>query len=225
MEPTELEPLALPTDEGAWLDWVRDRAASGLVTAGGAVAALKEAPAGDSTVLQLWNDVAVALGNVSALASLMSAVHPDPAVIEAAEELEIEARRFGTDLHLDRDVFAQLSSLDSGNLDAGAHRVLGRALRGFRRSGVDLDEPTRERLRELNQRESELSQAFSRGIRDGRRTTSLPLAALDGLPDDYRAEHAPDEQGRVEISTLYPDTLPVLTHARDPGARRAVAHS
>ena len=225
MEPTELEPLALPTDEGAWLDWVRDRAGSGLLDAGGAVAALKEAPAGDTTVLQLWNDVAVALGNVAALASLMSAVHPDPSVIEAAEELEIEAQRFRTDLHLDHEVFAQLSSLDQDNLDAGAQRVLQRALRGFRRSGVDLDEPVRERLRDLNRRESELSQAFSRGIRDGRRTTSLPVAALDGLPEDYVAEHVADEQGRVEISTEYPDTLPFLTHARDPEARRAVAHS
>ena len=223
MEPTELEPLALPTDEGAWLDWVRDRAVSGLETAGGAVATLKEVPAGDSTVLQLWNDVAVALGNVAALASLMSAVHPDPSVIEAAEELEIEARRFRTDLHLDHDVFAQLSSLDQERLDAGAQRVLEHALRGFRRSGVDLDEPTRERLRDLNRRESELSQAFSRGIRDGRRTTSLPAAALDGLPEDYVSEHTADEQGQVEISTEYPDTLPFLTHARAPEARRAVA--
>src|SRR6478609_8418351 len=122
MEPTELEPLALPTDEGAWLDWVRDRAGSGLLDAGGAVAALKEAPAGDATVLQLWNDIAVALGNVAALASLMSAVHPDPSVIETAEELEIEAQRFRTDLHLDHEVFAQLSSLDQADLDAGAQR-------------------------------------------------------------------------------------------------------
>jgi thimet oligopeptidase len=225
MEPTELEPLALPTDEEAWLDWVRDRAGSGLVTAGTAVAALKDAPAGDPTVLQLWNDIAIALGNVAALASLMSAVHPDPAVIEASEELEIEARRFRTDLHLDLAVFEQLSSLDQLHLDTDAQRVLERALRGFRRSGVDLDEPTRERLRELDRRESELSQAFSRGIRDGRRTTRLPAAALDGLPDDYVAEHPADEEGEVEISTEYPDTLPFLTHARDPQARRLVAHS
>jgi thimet oligopeptidase len=229
MEPTELEPLALPTDdptdEGAWLDWVRDRASSGLVTAGGAVAALKEAHAGDSTVLQLWNDVAVALGNVAALASLMSAVHPDPAVIEAAEELEIEARRFRTDLHLDRGVFEQLGSLDADRLDADAGRVLQLALRGFRRAGIDLDDPTRERVRELDRRESELSQAFSRGIRDGRRETRLPAAALEGLPQDYVAEHPADERGEVEISTAYPDTLPFLTHARDPEARRAVAHA
>ena len=103
--------------------------------------------------------------------------------------------------------------------------MLEDALRDFRRSGVDRDDETRERLRDLNRRESELAQAFSRGIRDGRRTTSVPATALEGLPEDYVAEHPEDDQGQVEISTDYPETLPFLTHARDPAARRAVAHS
>jgi thimet oligopeptidase len=155
----------------------------------------------------------------------MSVVHPDAAVMEAAESFEIEAREFSTDLYLDADVFARLSSLDPTVLDAGAARVLEDALRGFRRAGVDRDEESRSRLRVLNRRESELSQAFSRGIRDGRRTTKLPAAALTALPEDYAADHPVDDDGLVEISTDYPDTLPFLTHADDPEARRAVAHA
>ena len=52
-----------------------------------------------------------------------------------------------------------------------------------------------------------------------------PVEALDGLPDDFVAEHPADADGTVEISTDYPDTIPFLTYARDPDARRAVAHS
>src|SRR3546814_5188960 len=50
------------------------------------------------------------------------------------------------------------------------------SLRDFRRAGVDRDEQVRERLRAIDEREVELGQAFSRGIRDGRRTTVLPAS-------------------------------------------------
>ena len=71
----------------------------------------------------------------------MSVVHPDAAVMEAAEGFQIEARTFSTDLHLDADVFAQLSSLDAatarGGRRAGA-RATPCATSGA--SGVDRDE-------------------------------------------------------------------------------------
>lgn len=75
---TELEPIALPAE-------------------GSDVCALKSAPAGDGAILPVWNDVQIALSGVFSLSSLMSAVHPDAAVMEAAESFEIEARRFSTD--------------------------------------------------------------------------------------------------------------------------------
>ncbi|MEO7351279.1 MAG: M3 family metallopeptidase [Marmoricola sp.] len=226
MDPSsDLEPLTLPAEDGAWLEWVTERASTGLSDAGNDVLALKSAPAGDGVVLQVWNDVHISLSGVLALSSLMGVVHPDAQVMEAAEAFEIEARRFSTDLYLDAEVFAQLSSLNPAVLDEGAARVLEDALRSFRRAGVDRDAETRERLRELDRRASELSQSFSRVIRDGRRTTSVPVAALDGLPDDFVADHPEDREGQVEISTEYPDTLPFLIHARDPEMRRAVAHT
>ncbi len=226
MDPhTPLEPLALPAQAGAWLAWVHGRGGTGLSDAGNDVAALKSMSPGDGSILQVWNDVQMALSGVFAVSSLFSVVHPDAAVMEAAEGYEIEARRFRTDLYLDAEVFAQLSSLEVTSLGGGARRVLEDALLSFRRSGVDRDDETRERLRDLNRRESELSQAFSRGIRDGRRTTCVPADALSGLPADYVAEHPADGDGQVEISTDYPDTLPFLTHARDPEMRRVVARS
>ena len=221
MEPTDLQPLELPSREEGWLDWVNERAGGGLSLAGAEVAALKDATPGDEAILQVWNDIGIALGNVFAISSLISVVHPDAAVMEAAEAFQIEARRFATDLHLDSGVCSQLSSLDAGALEPGARRVLEHALRDFRRAGVDRDEATRERLRELNGRESELSQAFSRVIRDGRLTTLVPAEALAGLPVDYLADHPADEHGQVEIGTDYPDTLPFLTTPATPSSGAA----
>jgi thimet oligopeptidase len=218
----ELAPLDLPTEPEGWLTWVTTRATTGLTDAGGEVAALKEVPAGDTAILQLWNDVRISLSNVFAVSALMSVVHPDPAVMEEAERLHIEARSFSSDLYLDAAVHEQLASLDAESLDAPARRYLEDSLLAFRRSGVDREPATRERLRELNRRESELTQAFSRGIRDGRRTTRLDAADLDGLPADYREEHPADADGLVTIGSDYADTIPFLTHATSPAARTAV---
>jgi thimet oligopeptidase len=220
---TRLSPLALPTRDEDWAGWLEERGRGSLRTAGDQVAALKTAEAGDVAVLELWNDASISLANASAVTSLLSSVHPDAAVIELAEEIEIEMRRFANDLLLDREVFDQLSSLTEDDLDAAARRVLRDALRSFRRSGVDLDEETRERLRELNERETELSQAFSRNIRDGRRTAYVAPESLEGLPEDFVAEHQPGEDGRVAITTEYPDVIPFMTYSRDAEARRAVA--
>ncbi|HEX2892457.1 MAG TPA: M3 family metallopeptidase [Marmoricola sp.] len=218
-----LEPIALPTDADGWPGWLEERGRGSLRTAADQVAALKTAPTGDAAILQLWNDASVALANAFAATSLMSSVHPDPAMVKLAEEIEVEARRFASDLHLDTAVFEQLSSVRQDPLDGGARRMLADALRTFRRSGVELDEATRARLRELNERETELGQAFARNIRNGRREALVPVSALDGLPADFVEAHPADGQGRVRITTEYPDVHPFLTHSRDADARRAVA--
>jgi thimet oligopeptidase len=220
---TALEPITLPTTPDGWTAWLEERGRGSLRTAADQVAALKTAAAEDTAILQLWNDAGISMSNAFAATSLLSSVHPDPAVIELAEAIEVEARRFSSDLHLDREVFDQLSSIRPEPLDAGARRVLEDALRSFRRSGVALDEPTRDRLRELNERETELGQAFSRNIREGRREALVPASALDGLPADFVEAHPADEEGRVRITTEYPDVHPFLTHSRDAEARRAVA--
>jgi thimet oligopeptidase len=215
--------LDLPGRDADWKSWLDDRARGALREAGEKVLALKSAPAEDTAILQLWNDAAIALANAFAVTSLLSSVHPDAEVVELAEAIEVEARKFADDLHLDADVHAQLSSVRQDPLDDGARRMLEDALRTFRRGGVDLDEAARDRLRSLNERETELGQAFSRNIRDGRRTARVPAAALEGLPEDYRESHQPDDEGMVSVTTEYPDAHPFMTFSRDAEARRTVA--
>ncbi|MFL6023519.1 MAG: M3 family metallopeptidase, partial [Marmoricola sp.] len=220
---TMLSPLSLPTRDEDWAGWLDERGRGSLRTAADQVAALKTAPSGDAAILGLWNDASISLSNASAVTSLLSSVHPDADVIELAEAIEVELRRFTSDLLLDREVFDQLSSIAEDGLDQGARRVLRDALRSFRRAGVDQEEGTRERLRELNERETELSQAFSRNIRDGRRTARVAPDSLAGLPEDFVAEHQPGDDGLVAITTEYPDVIPFMTYSRDAAARQAVA--
>jgi thimet oligopeptidase len=218
-----LPPLSLPDDADGWSAWLDERGRGSLRRAGEEIGALKSAHPQDTAILQLWNDAAIALSNAFAVTSLLSSVHPDAAIVEQAEAIEVEARRFSSDLLLDKDVFEKLSSIRADPLDEGARRVLTDTLRSFRRSGVDRDDETRERLRALNERETELSQAFSRNIRDGKREAKVPASALAGLPEDFAADHPADADGLVTITTEYPDVHPFLTFSRDHEARRTVA--
>jgi thimet oligopeptidase len=220
---SDLEPISPPATSDGWMPWLEERGRGSLRTAADEVAALKAAQLGHTVILQVWNDACIALANAFAATSLMSSVHPDPAVVELAEAIEVEARRFSNDLHLDRAVFEQLASVRRDPLDVGARRMLDDALRSFRRGGVELDDAGRDRLRDLNERETTLGQAFSRNIRDGRREARVPREALVGLPDDFVESHPADEDGLVRITTAYPDVHPFLTHSTDADARRAVA--
>lgn len=212
------QPLTLPAPEGygPWLDASSDAA---LSAAREGVAALRAGGHSGADALAAYHEVTIALVEVLAVVSLLSNVHPDAAVRTRAEEIEKEAHRLLTDIGLDRGVHDALARVDPHALDPGAHRFLDRALRDFRRAGVDRDEETRERLRSLAERQTEVGQRFSRTIRDGVVRFTVAADRLAGLPEDFVASREPDAAGAVELSTDYPDYVPVMTFATDRALR------
>ena len=228
---TDLAPLTLPAaDAGtdAWSAWLTTRTADQLDSARGLIAALKaEHPRDANVLLERWNDIGLALSNAFAAGSLLQQVHPDAALREQAEAAEVEAHRLLTDLSLDREVYDLLVVDDAeqrpSGLDDDAERIRNFALRDFRRSGVDRDEATRERVRAINERETELGQTFDRHIRDDDTTVRLRPEQLAGLPQDWVEAHPVGDDGLVELTLEYPDVVPMLTFATDRDARLTVA--
>ncbi len=220
------QPLVLPAPD-ATLPWLTRRGEDGLSEVRAALDEVR--PAGDrptgvaaTEVLAVWNRLETALRGVASAGSLFANVHPDVAVREEAERLEQEADRLQVELTQDRGVHDALVTLDRAGLDAGARRLLDRVLRDFRRSGVDRDDDTRTRVRELAERQTALAQEFSRGIRDDVRRIRVDPARLAGLPEDFVQSHQPGEDGLVELTTEYPDVVPVRTFAHDRELRAAL---
>ncbi len=151
-------------------------------------------------------------------------MHPSEAVRSRSEQAEQDAHRLHTELGLDRGLYEVLSGVDAADLDEGGRRVLGLALRDFHRAGVDQDDETRDRLRRLAERETEVAQAFSKNIRDGVRHVDLDPEQLAGLPQDYLDAHQPGEDGTVRITTAYPDYVPYMTFGQDREARARLVH-
>jgi thimet oligopeptidase len=219
---TSPEPLTLPDADSAE-SWINDRSAAALARARELAEGLKAQPPADAlTTLRIWDDVSLALHGTSGLASLLANVHPVEAVRTAAEAAELEAQKLSTELSQDAELFAVFDALDIDGLDPLAARFLTKVLLDFRRAGVDKDDATRARLKEINERLMELDQEFSRIARDDVRSVKVRPDRLGGLPQDFVDAHPVGEDGLVTITTDYPDSLPVFEYADDAELRLAL---
>jgi thimet oligopeptidase len=188
-----------------------------------AIATLTDGQKRDAlATLGLWNDFAVAMDNAGAVGGLMTAVHPDQAARDAGDQCLIAVDAVGTQVFLDRKVYDALAAIDSKGLDAGAERVWNLTLRDFRRAGVDKDEATRARLTALNERMTEVGLAFDKNIRDDVRRIEVAPERLAGMPADWLATHPVNDQGKIVVTTDYPDYMPLRTYAQDAPTRRAL---
>jgi thimet oligopeptidase len=170
-----------------------------------------------------YNQLLTALEQSSAMAGLNNNVHPSKAIRDVAESCEQEASAFENQLRLDRGLYDAIAALDVKGLDADTARLVTRALRDFRRAGVDKDEATRARIKQIDDELVLLGQAFSRNIVDDVRSIVLRDASeLKGLPQDYVDGHKPNDKGEIVITTNYPDLNPFMTYADSAELRRAL---
>ena len=168
-----------------------------------------------------YNEMLVAMEHSSATAGLIHSVHPDKSIRDAAETCEQEAAAFVNELRLNRELFDAFNALDTEGMDADTSRLVARALRDFRRAGVDKDEPTRRRIKDIDDELVVMGQQFSRNIVDDVRHIALKDASeMKGLPKDYIDSHKPNDKGDILITTNYPDYIPFMSYAESADLRR-----
>ena len=176
-----------------------------------------------ANTLDPLNDLSRLVYEASALASLMENTHPNPEVREVAEKANQEVQKFVTDLSLNKDVYEAVKAVDVSKEDAATKRVHKNTLRDYRRAGVDRDDATREKIRVLREELVKLGQEFDRNIREDKRFIELDSAAdLEGLPQDFIDAHKPGENGKIQITTDYPDYFPIQNYAKKPEVRRGI---
>jgi thimet oligopeptidase len=169
-------------------------------------------------------DAAIAeLGLAGAQAGILNSVAADKTVRDQAQ---MEAQRVamaGSALSLNRAVYDALVAVSLEGASPATKHYVERTLLGYRLSGVDKDEATRDRLHALHDKATQLSLAFSRNIQEGGKTIEAAPAELEGLPSDYIARH-PAQKGedgaeRVTLTTDPPDMMPVMTFAASAALR------
>jgi thimet oligopeptidase len=190
------------------------RAVERLVAAQGARTVENTVVAFDEAIQQI--------NSANYFATLMQQVHPDAAFRDHATQMTRKASAAQTALSLNRDVYQALRNLDVSKSDPATRYYVQRQLLEFRLAGVDKDDATRAKLKQLNDQLTEEQSIFDRDISDDQKIVPADAAELDGLPQDYIERHKPGSDGKVHISTNYPDSLPALKFAKSDALRHRV---
>lgn len=167
------------------------------------------------------NNIDLLLDKQMNLASLYANVHPNEAVRASAEECEQKFVELISEISLSRPLYNHLVAVDTTGLDAQDKRLVEHLLRDFKRAGVDKDEATRARIKKLNEEINLIGQNFDKNIRDGARQLVLDsVDDLKGLPQDYIDTHKPNEDGKIILTTAYPDYVPFMQYAENDELRK-----
>jgi thimet oligopeptidase len=198
---------------------VAEAAEVAIATARAGIEAIKTGALAGLDLLDAYDEATAALGNTANRVDLIAVTNPDAATRDAADSAKQALAKVRTDISLDRALYDALAAVDVSIEDAGTQHYVATTLREFRRSGVDRDDATRSRVRELQEELVGIGQDFDRNIRSDTRTAMLTPEALAGLPDDYVRAHPAGENGMVRVTTEYPDIIPFLSYATDASAR------
>src|SRR5208283_1339219 len=163
------------------------------------------------------------INSAAYFAGLMEQVHPDSTFRDHATAMLTKASAAQNAIALNHDVYNALAALDLSQADSVTRYYVTRQLLEFRLAGVDKDDATRARLKKLNDQATEQQSMFDRNISDGQKVVEADPAELDGLPQDYIDRHKPDANGKVHLTTDYPDALPVFTFAKSDSLRRRMS--
>ena len=173
-------------------------------------------------ILKAYDTVTVAIGGAMSRSSLTREVHPDAAMRDAARACEQKVDALNVEISQDRGVYDALATVDLSTADAPTKYWMERTLLDFRRAGVDRDEATRAKVKALNEELVKLGQQFGRNISEDVRRIELDPKELAGLPEDYIKAHPVGANGKVTITSNYPDYFPFMTYAKDGKAREKV---
>ncbi|MFT4114230.1 M3 family metallopeptidase [Silvibacterium sp.] len=171
--------------------------------------------------LRPYDDAVAELSATATQTGLLDSVHPQKEIRDRAQALAQVISQAGVELGLNQAVYQALNEVDPESADPATQHYLKRTLLQYRLAGVDKDEATRTRLRELQDKATVQALAFGRNVQENVNTVVVENASeLEGLPADYLAAHQPGEDGKIILTTDYPDYLPVMTFAKSSELRR-----
>jgi len=150
----------------------------------------------------------------------MKAVHPDKSIRDAATTCSQAYSDFNTMTSMSRGFYDRVKAIELSEVKAEEKYMVAQTLKGFKQSGVDRDQETRDKIRQLRKEIGEIGNTFNKNIREDVRFVQATPEQLEGLPQDYLDSHLPDDTGMISLSTDYPDLYPVMTYAHNDELRR-----
>lgn len=148
---------------------------------------------------------------------LLAAVSPRKAIRDAAEACEREHDAFAARFWQDAAVHARLQQVSAA--DDIDRRYLSDVLDDFADAGVALPPDRQQRVRELREELTQLTQRFERRLREDHTQVLFTAAELDGVPRDVWRRAPRDAQGRFRLGLAQATVFPLLENATRSATR------
>jgi thimet oligopeptidase len=162
---------------------------------------------------QAYDTLQLVMGDVSNEMGLIMQVSPVKAVRDAAEACVPKISDVATAVSLSRPIYDRLAAIPTKGLDKKTAYTLSHQLLEYKLSGVDKDEATRAKVKDLTTRITATGLKFDANIRDDKGDVTFKPEELKGLPQDWLDKHKPGADGLVHVTYDYPDSLPIFDYA------------
>ena len=189
---------------------------NGLARAKAALRALERHPA-DAQWLAAYDDLNALLEDWSGPVYLLSNVHSERTIRDAAEVCELRWQDFTSSLGQNATLYAAAARLKERD---PINALLLKTLReDFEDAGVSLPPEERKRAKEINDRVTALGQEFERNIRDANVQLSFSVEQLRGVPEAMWRDAKRNDQGQVLLGLDTPTYMSVMQGASDATTR------
>lgn len=198
---------------------VRAACAQALVDARAGVAKLEAVAISDAkpeNVLDLWDDLNIEAENIVSPIAVLSNLHPEKRVRDAAQKCLVEFSSFETDVFQNEKLFERVKAVNA--VTPAQKQWKSDLIESFEDSGVSLSKEKRVRAKEISDRLTALGQEFSKNIRDNTTKLTFTPAEYKGVPQSY-IDRVKNADGNIVVGFDYPDFGPFMTSAENDTAR------
>lgn len=159
----------------------------------------------------------------AAALTIPSMVATDQAVRDASTAAEKQLEELHVEMAMRKDVFDNVAAFskteEASSLEPELKRYLEKRIVEGRRNGLHLPEETRERLKTIKKRMSELGVSFQKNLNEDTTHLFFQRDELDGVPEDLIKTLERDESDRLKVTMKYPHFFPVTRKCRVPNTR------
>ncbi len=175
------------------------------------------ADASVESVLKQWNTLSAEFEDVEGPIYLQAYVSPNAAMRAAGEACIVRLGDFNTGLFQRSDLYERVKATSpTAAFDKTMRQDL---LDAFDDNGIGFDADKQQRIKDLKKQINELSQEFSRNIRENEQKLTFSGDELSGLPDSY-LQRVGVEDNSITVGFDYPEVIPFLNNASSEAARQ-----
>jgi peptidyl-dipeptidase Dcp len=174
------------------------------------------------------------LAKVTTVFYNLNSANTNDSIQAIAKEMAPELSKHGDNISLNNKLFQRVKSVwdnkDQANLNQEQQKLLEKTYKSFVRSGANLNDSEKEKMREINRKLSLLSLQFGQNLLAETNAFQMVIedeSKLAGLPEELKTAAANDakavgEEGKWMFTLQNPSVMPFLQYAEDRELRKKI---